>query len=48
VLEACWLYKYDEELRSDPTEYQRVYEELKVEVALFTIVSANSILVPQA
>lgn len=42
------MYKYDEELRSDPTEYQRIYEELRVEAALITIVSVMSILVVQA
>lgn len=45
VIEACWQYKYDEELRDDPTEYQRIYEELKVEAALVTIVSVKRILV---
>lgn len=39
VLEACWMYRYDEDLRSDPVEYQRIYDELKVEAALITIVS---------
>lgn len=43
VLEACWMYRYDDDLRSDPTEYRRIYEELKVEAALITIVSLQSI-----
>jgi hypothetical protein len=38
------LYKYDEELRSDPAEFQRVYEELKIEAALIMVVSLMLIL----
>ena len=38
------MYRYDEELKCDPAEYQRIYEELKVEAALITIVSVKSIL----
>lgn len=45
VIEACWQYKYDEELRDDPTEHQRIYEELRIEAALVTIVSVKRILV---
>ena len=37
------LYKYDEELRIDPVEFQRVYEELKIEAALIMIVSLELI-----
>lgn len=43
VLEACRMYKYDEELRCDPIEYRTIYEELKVEAALITIVSTQSV-----
>jgi len=39
VLEACTRYKYDEELRNDPIEYQRIYQELRVEAALVLVVS---------
>ena len=39
VLEAANRYKYDETLKSDKIEYQRIYEELKVEAALVVIVS---------
>jgi len=39
VLELCRQYKFDEELRNDPIEYQRVYQELKVEAALIMVVS---------
>jgi hypothetical protein len=39
VLETCRLYKYDQELRNDPVESQRVYEELKIEAALIMVVS---------
>jgi len=31
-------------LRNDPAEYQRVYQELKVEAALIAVVSINPIL----
>ena len=40
VLEAANRYKYEETLKNDPVEYQRIYEELKVEAALVVIVSA--------
>jgi hypothetical protein len=40
-------YKYDEELRDDPEEFQRIYAELKIEAALITIVSVNEILMTQ-
>ena len=33
------MYKYDQELRNDSVEFQRVYEELKIEAALIMIVS---------
>jgi hypothetical protein len=39
VLETSRLYKYDEGLRNDPVEFQRVYEELKIEAALIIVVS---------
>jgi hypothetical protein len=39
VLETCRLYKYDQELKTDPVEFQRVYEELRVEAALIVVVS---------
>ena len=38
IIEAAKRYRFDEELRNDPVEYQRIYEELKVEVALLVIV----------
>jgi hypothetical protein len=38
------LYKYDQELRSDPAEFQIVYEELKIEAALIIVVSLMLIL----
>jgi hypothetical protein len=44
VLEISRLYKYDEELRNDPVELQRVYEELKIEAALIMVVSLKLIL----
>ena len=44
VIEACWDYRYDEELRSEPAELQRIYDELRIEAALITIVSVNQIL----
>jgi hypothetical protein len=44
VLEISRLYKYDEELRYDPVELQRVYEELKIEAALIMVVSLKLIL----
>ncbi|KAJ6462667.1 OPT-domain-containing protein [Mycena vitilis] len=37
VLEAANRYLFDEELKQDPAEYQRVYDELKVEAALILI-----------
>ncbi|KAJ7101240.1 OPT-domain-containing protein [Mycena belliarum] len=37
VLAAANRYLYDEELKQNPAEYQRVYEELKVEAALIVI-----------
>ena len=33
-IEAAKCYRFDEELKNDPVGYQRIYEELKVEVAL--------------
>ena len=44
VLETCRLYKYDQELRNDPVESQRVYEELKIEAALTIVVDLKLIL----
>jgi predicted RNA methylase len=43
LLETCRLYKYDEELRNDDVEFQRVYEELKFEAALIMVVSLKHI-----
>ena len=40
VLDAANRYKYDEALKNDPIEYQRIYEELRVEAALIVIVGA--------
>ena len=40
VLEAANRYKYDETLKNDPVQYQKIYEELKVEAALVVVVSA--------
>ena len=31
-------YRSDEELKNNPAEYQRIYEELKVEAALLVLV----------
>jgi hypothetical protein len=42
------LYKYDKELRNDPVEFQRVYEELKIEAALIMVVSLQLILTAHA
>jgi hypothetical protein len=41
VLETCKLYKYDEELRNDPVEFERVHEELKIEAAIIIVVSLS-------
>jgi len=41
VLEACRRYKYDEGLRNDPIEYQKIYQELKVEAALVIVISTK-------
>ena len=38
VIEAAKRYRFDEELRNDPLEYQRIHEELKIEAALLVIV----------
>jgi hypothetical protein len=38
------LYKHDKELRNDPVEIQRVYEELRIEAALIMVVSLKPIL----
>ncbi|CAK5282652.1 unnamed protein product [Mycena citricolor] len=40
VIEAANRYLYDPELRQDPVEFQRVYEELKVEAAMMNVNSA--------
>jgi hypothetical protein len=45
VLETCRLYKHDQELRNDRVEFQRVYEELKIEAALIKVVSLELILI---
>ena len=44
VLEICRLYKYDVELRNNPIELQRVYEELRIEAALIVVVRLELIL----
>ena len=44
VIEAAKRYRFDEELRNDPLEYQRIYEELKVEAALLVIVCISILL----
>ena len=44
VLELCSQYKFDEGLRNDPIEFQRVYQELKVEAALIMVVSFKPVL----
>ena len=38
VIKAAKRYRFDEELRDDPVEYQKIYEELKVKAALLVIV----------
>ena len=38
VRAAARRYRFDEKLRDDPAEYQRVYEEVKVEAALLVVV----------
>ena len=38
VINAAKRYRFDEELKNDRIEYQRIYEELKVEAALLVIV----------
>ena len=44
VIDAARRYRFDEELRNDPAEYQRIYEELKVEAALLVIVCFSTLL----
>ena len=44
VLEICRLYKYDEELRNDLNEFQRLHQELRIEAALIMVVSPKLIL----
>ena len=38
VIEATERYRSDEELRNDPPKAQRIYEGLKLEVALLKVV----------
>lgn len=38
VIEAAKRFRFDEELRNDPVEYQKIYEELRVEAALLAVV----------
>ena len=38
VIEAAKRYRFDEKLRDDPVEYQKIYEELKIEAALLVVV----------
>ena len=38
IIEAAKRYRFDEKLKNDPVEYQRIYEELKIEAALTVIV----------
>ncbi|KAJ7872773.1 OPT-domain-containing protein [Mycena olivaceomarginata] len=42
VLAAANRYLFDEDLKEHPAEYQRLYDELKIEAALITINSAYS------
>ena len=44
VIEAAKRYRFDEKLMDDPDEYQRIYEELKVEAALLVIVGISALL----
>ena len=41
VIEAAKRYRFDEELKNNPIEYQKIYEELKIEAALLVIVGAS-------
>jgi len=38
VIEAAKRYRFDGELKNDPVQYQKIYEELKIEAALLVIV----------
>ena len=38
VLETARSYRFDEKVKGDPIEHQRLYEELKVEASLLVIV----------
>jgi len=38
VIKAAERYRFDKELKDDPVEYQRIYEEFKIEAALVVIV----------
>ena len=42
VIEAARRYRFDKKLGNDPVEYQRIYEELKVEAALVVIVGTSA------
>lgn len=48
ILEACRQYKYDEGVKNDPIEYQRIYQELRIEAALVVVVSVEAILAAYA
>jgi len=41
VIEAAKRYRFDGELKKDPVEYRRIYEELKIEAALLVIVCTS-------
>jgi hypothetical protein len=41
VIEAAKRYRFDEKLRDDPVEYQKIYEELKIEAALLVTVCVS-------
>jgi len=38
VIEAAKRFRFDEKLGKDPVEYQKIYEELRVEAALLAVV----------
>ena len=42
VIEIAKRYRFDEKLRDDPVECQKIYEELRVEAALLVIVRIST------
>ena len=42
VIEAAKRYRSEEGLRNDPVEYQKIYEELKIQAALLVIVCIST------